>query len=56
MMFWANWVLGPAAGPKGDSTFSSNKGMVFPSAWRGILLTPNTLPLALYSSSTQSIS
>ena len=29
MMFWASWVLGPAAGPKGVSMVSPKMGSFF---------------------------
>ena len=53
-MFCASWLLGPAAGPNGDSIFSLKMGSAPPS-WRTILRTPNTLPRLACSVRIQSI-
>ena len=56
MMFWASWVWGPAAGPKGDSIFSEKMGRAWPFTCFTTLSTPKMLPWALYSFRTQLIS
>ena len=49
MRFWASWVLGPAAGPKGVSSFSVPKmGRVLRLAFQ-IWLTPKIVPYVSYS-------
>lgn len=53
-MFWASWLLGPAAGPKGVSMRSPKMGRLLPVAWY-CLCTPNTSPQPAYSVITQLI-
>ena len=53
-MFWASWLLGPAAGPKGVSMRSPKMGRLLPVAWY-CLCTPNTSPQPTYSVITQFI-
>ena len=54
MMFWASWLLGPAAGPKGVSMRSPKMGRLLPVAWYA-LRTPNISPELAYSVTTQFI-
>ena len=54
MMFWASWLLGPAAGPKGVSIRSPKMGRDLPEA-RYSLWTPNIRPESAYSVTAQFI-
>ena len=54
-MFWASWVWGPAAGPKGVSIFSSKMGRAFPSPRRVSLDTPKMDWVVRYSPRIQFI-
>ena len=54
MMFWASWLLGPAAGPKGVSMRSPKMGRLLPVAWYA-LRTPKISPELAYSVTTQFI-
>ena len=54
-MFCASWVLGPAAGPTGDSTFSPKMGRAWPPslARRD---SPKMVPWVFFSVRIQSMS
>ena len=54
-MFCANWLLGPAAGPKGVSIFSPKMGSVFAGSALYSVWMPKTVPLFLRSVMTQRI-
>ena len=54
-MFWASWVWGPAAGPKGASSPSPKMAPAGGPAYRVSLDTPKTEPTVRYSSRAQVI-
>ena len=55
MIFWASWVFGPAAGPKGASIFSPKIGRALPAVFLTGPATPKRLPDFRYSSRAQVI-
>ena len=55
-MFWASWVWGPAAGPKGASSSAPKRDSAGEPVRRISLVTPKMLPKARYSSRAQVMS